>query len=121
MTAPAVAARYLLAALGIGGALGAFYDFLRPLRPRRTVLADLVFVGASFWLWLVHTFAICGGNSRPGCVGTMVIGGLLWEYTLGRPLRPLFALFWRGLGWPLGKIRKKVEKIFIFLLARPQK
>lgn len=111
MTEPAFAARALLAALGMGAALGAIYGFLRPLRPRLTALADFVFVAAAFWAWLEHTFALCGGDSRPGCLLVMALGALTWEMTLGRRLRPAFVLFWQGLGWPLKKIRLFFRKI----------
>jgi hypothetical protein len=121
MTDPAIAIRALLAALGMGAGLGIFYGFLRPLRPRLTALADFVFVAAALWAWLIHTFAICGGDSRPVCVLAMAAGGIGWERTLGRLLRPVFALFWRGIGWPLEKIGILFQKIYKYLLARTQK
>ena len=121
MTAPSVAARYALAALGMGVGLGTIYGFLRPLRPRLTVLADLCFVALAFRLWLEHTFAICGGDSRLAYTIIMLLGGLLWEGTLGKALRPIFSGFWRGIGALLGKMRKNFQKFFIFLLARRKK
>ena len=121
MTDPAFAARALLMALGMGAALGGVYGFLRPLRPRLTALADLSFVAAACWVWLVHTFAVCGGDSRPVCLLVMLAGGLVWEWTLGRLLRPVFALFWRGIGWPLKKVRIILRKFHNFLLARWKK
>ena len=53
MTAPALAARYFGIACVLGVELGMIYGFLRPLRPRFTVLADTVFVLAAFRMWLV--------------------------------------------------------------------
>ena len=41
MIPPALAAQRLLMGWVIGSALGAYYDFLRPLRPKFTVLSDL--------------------------------------------------------------------------------
>ena len=121
MTDPAFAARALLIALGMGAVLGGFYGFLRPLRPRLTALADLLFVGLTFWVWLVHTFAICGGDSRPVCLLAMAAGAASWELTLGRLLRPAFSLFWKGIGWPVKKIRIIFYKFRKYLLARRQK
>lgn len=117
MTAPAVAARALVASLATGAALGAIYGFLRPLRPRLTAVADLIFIAVALWGWVYLTFAICGGDSRPGCILAILAGILAWEATVGRLLRPVFALFWRGIGWPLGKIRNIFQKFYIFLLA----
>ena len=118
MTEPAFAARALLTALGMGAALGVFYGFLRPLRPRLTALADLVFVAAAFQAWLAHTFALCGGDSRPVCILAMALGGLAWEATLGRLLRPVFALFWQTMGWPLKKTWNIFHKFQKYLLAK---
>ena len=39
---PVTAAYRMACALALGAALGLLYDFLRPLRPRHTVLADLL-------------------------------------------------------------------------------
>ena len=121
MTAPSVAARYALAALGMGVGLGVIYGFLRPLRPRLTVLADLCFVALAWRLWLEHTFAICGGDSRLAYALAMLLGAALWEGTLGKSLRPIFSGFWRGIGALLGKTRKIFHNFFIFLLARKKK
>ena len=121
MTEPAFAARALLTALGLGAALGAFYGFLRPLRPRLTAPADLIFLAAVFWAWLVHTFALCGGDSRPVCLLAMLAGGIGWERSLGRLLRPIFVLFWQAVGWPFGKIRIIFHKFQKYLLANRKK
>ena len=77
MIAPATAVGFLLAALAIGAALGCFYDFLRPLRPRLTHLADLIFVLGALWSWVYLTFAICGGDIRMGCFWGQITGLLL--------------------------------------------
>ena len=42
MTPPALALQRLGAACLLGVGLGLWYDFLRPLRPRNTVLSDLL-------------------------------------------------------------------------------
>ena len=52
MMTPAVAFHRLVAALGLGCLLGLWYGFLRPLRPRRTTLADSLFVLAGGWAWV---------------------------------------------------------------------
>jgi hypothetical protein len=121
MIAPATAVGFLLAALAIGAALGCFYDFLRPLRPRLTHLADLIFVLGALWSWVYLTFAICGGDSRLGCTLAVLVGGLFWEFTLGRLIRPVFALFWNIFWWPFGKIYYFFQKIYNFLLANLKK
>ena len=117
MTAPAVAARALVASLATGAALGAIYGFLRPLRPRLTAVADLVFIVTALWSWLYLTFGICSGDSRPGCILAILAGMIIWEATGGRLLRPVFALFWRGIGWPLGKIGNFFQKFYNYMLA----
>ena len=66
MTAPLIAARHLGSALLLGAGLGLFYGFLRPLRQRRTWLADSVFLTVFFWVWLYLSFALCGGDLRLG-------------------------------------------------------
>jgi hypothetical protein len=121
MTEPAFAARAMLIALGMGAGLGGVYGFLRPLRPRLTALTDLIFVAVSFWVWLVHTFQLCGGDSRPVCLIAMAAGAVTWELTLGRLLRPAFFLFWQGIGWPTRKIRNIFYKFRKYLLARRKK
>jgi hypothetical protein len=117
MTVPAVAAKCLLAALGIGGALGGLYDFLRPLRPRLTGLTDLLFVIAALWGWVYLTFGVCGGDSRLGCTLGMLIGGVLWECSLGWLLRPVWKGFWLVFLWPGKKIANIFYKFYIFMLA----
>ena len=44
MTAPVLAARQLGISILLGLALGGYYAFLRPLRPRHTGLSDLLFL-----------------------------------------------------------------------------
>ena len=121
MTVPAVAAKCLLAALLIGGALGAFYGFLRPLRSRVTWLTDLLFVLAALWGWVYLTFAVCGGDSRLGCTLGLLMGGIAWEGTLGRLLRPVWSRFWGIILWPMGKIVNIFQKFYNFLLATGKK
>ena len=56
MTAPADAAVRFGWGLLLGASLGLFYGFLRPLRPKRTTLADGIFLLAAFYLWLLLQF-----------------------------------------------------------------
>ena len=58
MMTPATAAGHFGIALVLGGILGAFYGFLRPLRPKLTGLADLIFIVGFFWAWLILGFGI---------------------------------------------------------------
>ena len=62
MTSPVTAFRWLLSGLVLGCLLGVYYGFLRPLRPRFTLLSDLLFVPVAGWVWLYYSFAICGGD-----------------------------------------------------------
>ena len=48
MTPPALAAQRFGLACLLGGGLGLCYGFLRPLRPKRTALSDLLFLPALF-------------------------------------------------------------------------
>jgi hypothetical protein len=117
MIAPETALRYLLSALTIGAALGAVYDFLRPLRPRLTAVSDGIFVLAALWGWIYLTFGICGSDSRIGCTLALPVGGIVWEMTLGRLFRPVFSYFWRVILWPGRKIFIIFQKFYKFLLA----
>ena len=112
MTAPGTAAVCFLQALGVGGILGILYGFLRPLRPRLTTLADLVFALATFWGWIHMVFAICGGDSRMSCTAALFLGAWATDATVGKWLRPVFSLFWRGIGRILQWIFAPIRKIF---------
>ena len=110
MTPPAEAFRRLLTALALGGGLGFIYGALRPLRRRRSWPADLVFLFFTAWAWLYLSFAICGGDLRPGWLGGLGLGAVIWDTTAGRLLRPVFCLFWdtlrKILSFPLGLVKK---------------
>ena len=123
MTAPAVAAARFCMAGAVGAGLGCFYGFLRPLRRKRHAIPDLIFVLAAFWGWLYVGFGICRGDLRMDWFFGMLLGGIGWECTVGRLLRPVFSGFWKGLGklwkllvWPFKKIigflAKNAKKVF---------
>ena len=95
MTGPALDGWRFLWACGIGAILGVWYGFLRPLRPRHTVLSDLLFLPALVYGWLYLSFAICRGDIRLGYTFGLLVGALLWEWTAGRWLRPAVQGFWR--------------------------
>lgn len=95
MTAPILALQRFAIAVALGAALGVYYGFLRPLRPRHTTLSDLLFLPAAFWVWLYLGFAVCQGDLRLSYSAGLLCGGFLWELTVGRLLRPVFAGFWR--------------------------
>ena len=110
LTGPALdAARFLYACL-LGGGLGLYYGFLRPLRPRHTVLSDLLFLPAVGWAWLYLGFAICRGDIRLGYCSGLFIGALLWEQTAGRCLRPVFFGFWGVVSRIWGKFSSLPKK-----------
>lgn len=98
MNTPAETALRFGVAIALGGGLGLCYGFLRPLRPRHTTFADLVFVAVAFWVWLYLGFAVCRGDLRLGYTAGLVCGGFAWELTIGRLLRPVFYGFWGFLG-----------------------
>ena len=105
MTAPAVAAARFAGAAWVGVGLGAVYGVLRPLRRKRNWPADLLFMGAVCYGWLYVGFGICGGDLRPVWLAAMLLGGIGWEMTLGRLLRPLYFRIFDILGKILHFIR----------------
>lgn len=119
MTGPAEAALRFGWGCLMGAGLGVCYDFLRPLRPKRTILADTVFVVCLFAAWVQLSFGICGGDLRLDYTASLGIGALIWIYTAGKLLRPVFRLFW----WCIDRIisiittpfQKIFEKIWVFL------
>jgi hypothetical protein len=128
MITPEITLQRFAIALFLGAVLGVYYGFLRPLRPRFTTLSDLAFLPALFWVWLYHSFAVCGGDLRLGYSVGLLLGGLAWEMTAGRLLRPVFRGFWRGIGrvtafflTPVKKFFKKTAKSSKFLLATVKK
>jgi hypothetical protein len=128
MTAPVTAAVCWLRTLGVGGALGIVYGFLRPLRPRLTTLSDLIFALATLWGWVYMVFGICGGDSRLSCTLALFAGAWAVDATIGKFMRPVFFLFWRGIGavfrWIFRQIRKLFQsflKFYILLLAMAKK
>lgn len=110
MTAPAIAAGRFFLACGVGAILALLYGFLRPPRQHLTHVCDLIFVLAAFAGWVYVGFGIYRGNLGvlPGCA--MLLGGLLWENTAGRLLRPLFRGFWKILAAPFRKIFRFFHK-----------
>ena len=94
MTAPETAAARLMTACLLGLALGLWYGFLRPLRPKHTVLSDGLFILGAVWAWLYVSFAVCSGDLRLGYGAGLAVGALLWEMTAGRLLRRPFSVFW---------------------------
>ena len=124
MTGPALDGRRFLIACLIGLGLGLIYGFLRPLRRNRPVLSDLLFLPFLGYAWLYLGFAICRGDLRLGYCAGLFVGAVLWEWTVGRLLRPVFDLFWRvvfrvcrGFFRIFEKIFKKIRKKLKFLFA----
>lgn len=110
----------------LGCGLGLYYGFLRPLQPRW--LGDLFFLIALFGTWIYLGFGLCGGDLRMAYTLTLPIGSLLWEFTFGAALRPVFSSFWKGFFHlfsyflhPFKIILKKSGNFLIFLFARSRK
>ena len=95
---PETALYRLLCGLVLGAALGLYYGFLRPPRTRHPALADGAFLLGAVWVWLFFAFGICGGDLRVGYFAGLTAGGVIWECTAGKALRPVFGLFWKKLG-----------------------
>jgi hypothetical protein len=110
MTAPALAADRFLAACLIGMQMGFVYDFLRPLRPKLTAIADLLFLAALATGWVYLGFGVCRGDLRFGYTAGLGMGFLFWELTATRLLRPVFAAVWRPF-----------QKIFAFFIKNAKK
>lgn len=128
MISPAEAGRLFLLALLLGAALGIFYGFLRPLRPKLTLVGDLLFLTALFWVWTFHSFYFCRGDIRLANALGILLGTLLWDRTVGRLFHPVFRLFWKIIGkffhlllFPLKFFAKKTAKTAKFLLATSKK
>ena len=112
MTAPYLAAQRFAIACLLGCALGAYYGFLRPLRPKWTTLSDILFLLGGFWVWIYLGFGICGGDLRMGYTAGLFLGGIVFERTVGRWLRSLFRTFWDVIGKILGFFLLPVKKFF---------
>lgn len=83
MTAPALAAHRFVCCCLLGAALGVYYEFLRPLRPRYTLAADALFLTGCVWVWLIMSFRVCRGDLRLGYSVGLLAGG----YRLGSGVR----------------------------------
>ena len=124
MIPPSQAAWQFAVACLYGFGLGVIYDTLRPLRPKRTALADTLFVIALFYAWLRLSFAICRGDPRLGISAGLFVGMGLWRVTFSKAFRRIFLKFlrllWKLLAWitlPIGKFFQKMNKITKFLFA----
>lgn len=111
MTTPGIAAGRFLGGIAVGIVLGAWYGFLRPLGRRRRNTADFLFLVLLFPAWVYFSFAICDGDLRPGYWLSLFLGGWLFDRTIGRLLHPIWAQFWRAIGWIYGNVKKFFRKI----------
>jgi hypothetical protein len=128
MTPPALAAWRFAAACLYGTGLGVIYSFLRPLRPKRTALADGLFLLAFLFAWLELGFRICKGDLRIGYTAGLLTGIFIWELTLGKLMKPVFSGFWKGIAsilewilYPMKKFLQKIYKILKFIFASLKK
>ena len=120
MTVPEVAAQRLLAACLLGTALGLWYGFLRPLRPKYTALCDGAFAAALLLAWLKLMFGVCRGDLRVGALVAMMLSAVVSDRTVGCLFRPVFRVFWgfvAGMKEMLGIPLKKIYKIAKILLS----
>ena len=128
MTDPIVAARLFAAALLLGCCAGVWYGFLRPLRPRHRALSDLLFLPVLFWVWIWHSFYLCRGDIRIGNALGILLGIVLWEASIGKLLRPVFAFIWKCVGaifrfllYPVKIFLKKSGNLIKLLLLSAKK
>lgn len=90
MTAPALAAHRFVCCCLLGAALGVYYEFLRPLRPRYTLAADALFLTGCVWVWLIMSFRVCRGDLRLGYSAGLLAGGIVWDLAFGSLIAPIF-------------------------------
>lgn len=95
MTAPALAAHRFMCCCLLGAALGVYYEFLRPLRPRYTLAADALFLTGCVWVWLIMSFRVCRGDLRLGYSAGLLAGGIVWVLAFGSLIAPIFSGFWK--------------------------
>ena len=95
MTAPALAAHRFVCCCLLGAALGVYYEFLRPLRPRYTLAADALFLTGCVWVWLIMSFRVCRGDLRLGYSAGLLAGGIVWDLAFGSLIAPIFSGFWK--------------------------
>jgi hypothetical protein len=115
MIKPALAWTRFLLALPAGFLLGLVYGFLRPLGRKYPRVADFLFLLCLFWIWLYHTFALCAGDFRFPYFAALFLGFLPADVLLGRPMYPLFALFWKTTGKLYAFVTLAAKKILDFL------
>lgn len=115
MTPPQIAGWRFLCGIGVGLVLGAWYGFLRPLGRHHRHAADLLFVAFLLPAWVYFSFGICKGDLRPGYLPSLLLGGWLFDRTVGRLFSPVWAGFWNLIGWFYGKIKKIFRKIKFFV------
>lgn len=119
MMRPGIELTRFFLSLCTGGVLGICYEFLRPLRPRHTLTADLLFILAASYGWLYIGFAVCDGDLRIAYYTGMIAGILLLIPPSHRLLSPIFRGFWNLCGvllTPAEKILRKTrnfKKIFV--------
>ena len=95
MTAPALAAHRFVCCCLLGAALGVYYEFLRPLRPRYTLAADALFLTGCVWVWLIMSFRVCRGDLRLGYSAGLLAGGIVWDLAFSSLIAPIFSGFWK--------------------------
>lgn len=124
MTEPTTAFRRFLIGLMLGCVLGLFYGFLRPIRRGKAVFADIIFVLFAGWVYLFYGFAVCRGDLRLGYILPPVLSAILWNWSFGRWLQPVFDGFWRFLSRifkPFQRFFKKSGIFIKFLFASGKK
>ena len=94
MIPPALALLRFFYGLLVGMALGLFYGFLRPLRQQHATFGDILFLPAAIYGWFFLHFDLCQTDIRMAYSAALLIGIFLWESSIGRLLRPVFAKLW---------------------------
>ncbi|MBE6947661.1 MAG: hypothetical protein E7454_05370 [Ruminococcaceae bacterium] len=110
MMTPQIAAGRFLWGVALGLLLGLWYGFLRPLS-RHRIFSDMLFLAGLFPVWVYFAFAVCQGDFHLGYMASLPLGGILFEITVGRLLRPLWRGFWGVIGAIFAGFKKFFRKI----------
>ena len=106
--------RQFLWAMLLGASCGLVYDFLRGLRQNArglTTVTDGIFVLYFLSGNCLLLLYVGKGAYRLFFPIAAALGASLWFYTLSKPVRTIFAHFWRLLLFPFGWLCRFLKKI----------
>ncbi len=128
MISPAAGAWRLICAFLLGIILGIGNEFLRPLRKKHLITADLLLCLTMLVLWIELACGVCGADPRAWDTGVFFLGAAVGAFPLGKLLRPVFRWFWGSIRriislvlYPFRKFSKILRKFSKFLYATGKK